>query len=432
MKGNFQIIILIIFIALAILGLLVFSGVINIGGQTKPGALGTVVLWGTAKAQTVNTALEKFNRANPTFIVKYVQKNPETFDQDLLEAMASRIGPDMFFLPDNLVLSYVNKIYTIPYQSYPLANFKTSFAGAGEVFLTSRGILAFPIAIDPLVMYYNRSILDANSIIYPPKYWDDFKTLVPILTKKDDAGNISVGTIGMGQFSNIAHAKDILSTLFMQTGNSIIAEKGGFFYPVLGNSGSNMQNLDAVLSFYASFSDPLNVLYSWNRAFSNSVDAFSAEKLAFYFGYASELQTLIKKNPNENFLVTSIPQIKSAKFKLTSGRVTGIAISSSSKNLTTALTAASLLATSSFASDFAYAAGIPPARRDLLAGKPTDAYFPIFFNSALYAKAWLDPSPSDTDNIFKNMIDGVLSNSMTVDNAIKDANSKFSLLLSRP
>src|SRR3989344_4260436 len=123
MKGNFQIIILIVFIVAAILGVLVFSGAIPIG-NTGSSALGNVVLWGTVPSANITTALKDFNDANPTFVVIYVQKSADTFDQDLLEASASGTGPDMFFLPDNLVFHYADKIFTIPYQSYPLASFK--------------------------------------------------------------------------------------------------------------------------------------------------------------------------------------------------------------------------------------------------------------------------------------------------------------------
>jgi len=126
-----------------------------------------------------------------------------------------------------------------------------------------------------------------------------------------------------------------------------------------------------------------------------------------------------------------MPQIKNADFKLTSAHVTGIAISAFSKNFNTAFTAAGLLASSDFASKFANALGIAPARRDLLAVKQTDAYMPIFYSSALYARSWLDPSPEDTDDIFRNMVDKVLSNSMTIENAVKDASAKLSLLLAR-
>jgi len=430
MKGNFQIIILVVFIALAILGVLVFSGAIPLGNKSSStGSLGTVVLWGTVKTELISSALDDFNRANPTFIVKYVQKDPETFDQDLLEAMASGVGPDMFFLPDNLVFDYANKIYLIPYTSYSASSFQTSFSSAGEVFMTSKGIAAFPITIDPLMMYYNRSILEANSIVYPPVYWDDVVNLVSTLTKKDELNKITQSTVAMGQFSNVFHAKDIISALFMQAGNQIVAEKNGYFSSLLGENSGSQIDLSSILSFYTSFADPLKNVYSWNRSFVNSQDAFTSGNVAFYFGYASELKTLINKNPNLNFSVASFPQIKNSSFKLTSSKVTGLTVSNFSKNLQTALTAASLLATSDFSSKFAEAMQVPPARRDLLAKKPTDSFSPTFFSSALYARSWLDPSSSDTDNIFRGMVEGTLSNSFSAQDAVKDAGAKLNLLL---
>lgn len=427
MKGNFQLIILIIFIGLSILGVLVFSGAIKVG---KGGAnsLGKVVLWGTVPETTISAAMKDFNNANPTFTVTYVQKSADTFDQDLLEAAASGTGPDIFFLPDNLVFHYSDKIFTIPYQSYSLTSFNNNFAGAGEVFLTSNGILAFPISIDPLMFYYNRSMLDGSGIIYPPVYWSEVVDIVPTLTKKDDSNKIIKSAISFGDSSNVTHFKDVLATLFMQAGNPIIKEKDGVVGSTLDSSTGNF-NLPSILKFYTDFADPNNAVYSWNKSFPNSNDAFSKETLAFYFGYASELQSLIKRNPNQNFFVAPMPQIKNSNFKLTGARVTGLAISAFSKNITTAFLAASLMATGDFASKFSVATGVPPARRDLLATIPQDAYSPIFFSSALYAKSWLDPLPKDTDNIFGGMINSVLSGNLSVADAIKDANAKLSLLL---
>ncbi len=427
---NFQLITIIIFIALAIFGILVFSGAIPIGKNNAPGNLGTIVLWGTAQQRGLTPLLEGFNNANPAFVVKYVQKSADTFDQDLLEALAGGVGPDIFFLPDNLAFHYANKIVTIPYGSYSLASFKNNYASAGEVFLTSKGILAFPLSIDPLMMYYNRSILDANGIVYPPAFWDDLSAVVPTLTKKDDSNKIIKNAVALGQFSNVTNAKDIISALFMQAGNGIVTEKNGIFNSSLNAIVTNPKyDLASILKFYTDFADPNKDVYSWNKSFPNSDDAFSREGLAFYFGFASELLSLINRNPNQNLGVAPLPQIKNANFKLTGARVTGIAILSSSKNFNTAFTAAGLLSGGDFASKFAIAEGVAPARRDLLKIKPTDAYSPIFYDSALYARSWLDPSPNGTDNIFRNMVDGVLSNNVTVENAISDANSKLGLLL---
>ena len=201
MKLNLQIIILAVFIISAVFGLLVFSGTIPIGNKSKTaGGQGTVVLWGTVQSSAVTPILEEFNGVNKTFSVEYVQKQEETFNQDLLEALASGTGPDMFFLPQDLVFSYSNKIFTIPYQSYPQATFKNTFVGAGEVFMTGNGILAFPIALDPMVMYYNRSHLDASNILFPPIYWDEFSGLVPKLTEKDSANKIIKSTVAKSNF----------------------------------------------------------------------------------------------------------------------------------------------------------------------------------------------------------------------------------------
>ncbi len=431
MKVNFQLVILIVFIVCAIFGILVFSGAIPIGQSQKSGALGTVVVWGTVPSSALTDALEQFNATNTSFVVKYVQKSADTFDQDLLEALASGTGPDLFFLSDQLAYHYANKIFTIPYSSYPITTFQSTFADAGNVFMTDNGILAFPMSIDPLMLYYNRSILDANDILYPPATWDDLTSIVPTLTKKDNSNTITQTTVAMGQFSNITNAKDILATLFIQEGNPIVTKTEGVFTSSLDSQTGN-SNLSSMLKFYTDFSDPNNnSMYSWNASFPNSTDYFSSENSAFYFGFGSELQSLISKNPNQDFFVAPVPQIKGSNFKATMAHVTGIAILSSSKNLTTAFTAASLMATSTdFASAYATATGTVPARRDLLAIKPTDAYTPYFYSSALFAKSWLDPSSSDTDNIFNGMINEVLSGSMSVTDAIKDANAKMSILLS--
>lgn len=429
MKGNFQIILIVLFIFAAVFGVFVFSGAIPIGNKAnQAGGLGTVVLWGTVPTSIMSPLIENFNFANTSFVVKYVQKFPETFDKDLLQALAAGAGPDIFFIPDNLTYSYNDKIFTIPYTSYPISAFKNNFAGAGDVFLTGKGILAFPIAIDPLMMYYNRSMLDSNGVVYPPKYWDDLASFVPSLTKKDDLGKVVKSAFALGQYSNVLHAKDILATIFMQTGSPIVAEKDGLFTSALNNS-FGKYNLGSILQFYTNFADSLKDVYSWNKSLPNSRDAFSSENLAFYFGFASELQTLVNKNPNQNFLVASIPQIKNANTKLTSARVTGIAISSFSKNFTTAIVAASLMATEDFASQFVKVLNVAPARRDLLKTVPGDIFSPAFYTSALYARSWLDPSPVDTDEIFRGMIDRVLSNNMSPDNAVSDADSKLRLLL---
>lgn len=427
--NNFKLIILVLLGFGAVLGVFIFAGFINLDGKSvNSGPTGTVILWGTAPSNIIDPLLTEFNK-DKTYSVRYVRKSAQTFDQDLLEAIAIDKGPDLFLLPDDLAFKYRNKIYPIPYTNYPLVNFKNNFATAGEIFLTNGGILALPISIDPLMLYYNRTMLDSNNIIYPPVYWDEFSSFVKTFTKKDENQQIKQSAFALGQYSNISHAKHIISTLFMQTGNSIVEEKQGIFRSTLDDLGKNKTNTTSSLDFYTSFSDPLKPNYSWNKSLPLSIDAFSKEDLAFYFGFASDLRTLLNKNPNQDFQVAQIPQIRNTDFKLTSAKVTGIAISSFSKKRETSLVAAMELSSSQFTEGYSFGQYIPPARRDLLAKNRSDSYFPIFYSSALFARAWMDPSLIDTNNIFRAMIDEVLSNAKEAEDSILSANNRLNILL---
>jgi ABC-type glycerol-3-phosphate transport system substrate-binding protein len=427
--NNFKLIIIALLGFGGILGVFVFAGFINLDDKAvNSGPTGTVILWGTTPVRIVNPLLEEFNK-DKSYKVRYVSKNPQNFDQDLLEAMAIGKGPDLLLLPDNLTLKYQNKLYTIPYASYPLINFKNTFAAASEVFLSSKGVSALPLTIDPMVMYYNRTMLDSNNVIYPPVYWDEFYEFVNIFNKKDESQQITQSAFALGQFSNVSHAKDILLTLFMQTGSPIVSEQNGFFRADLDNFRKSQTNTASSLDFYTSFSNPLKPNYSWNKSLPMSIDAFSKEDLAFYFGFASDLRTLLNKNPNQDFQVATMPQIRNTNNKVTSSRVTGIAISSFSKNLSTSLAAAVALTDSDFALKYSNAQLIPPARRDLLARARSDSYFPVFYSSSLFARSWLDPSSPDSSNIFRLMVEEVLSNARKPEEAILNANNRLNTLI---
>jgi ABC-type glycerol-3-phosphate transport system substrate-binding protein len=427
---NFQLITMFVFAGCAVFGIMVFSGAIPIGQSKNDAVKGNLTMWGTIDSQAISQAIEDFNRENQNIVITYVPKSVNTFDMDLLEALASGVGPDLFLLPNDLVYRYNNRIFTIPYASYPVANFKQVFATAGDVFLNSKGVVAFPLLIDPMVMYYNRGMLDSNNIVNPPVYWDELQSITPSLTKKDTDGRIIKSSVAFGQFFNVNNAKDILSAFFMQTGNPITKELANNYISTISANQSEV-DLGNMLQFYTDFTNPTSPNYTWNRSLPNSVNAFSAEDVAFYFGYASELNSLINRNPNQNFLSAPIPQFKNINDKTTIARVTGIAVSAFTKNQSAAISAAGQLATGDFSQKVANALFIAPARRDLLTARPTDQYMPIVYNSALFARSWVDPSPRDTDVIFRGMIENTVSGLMTASNAVNDAGSKINLLFNR-
>lgn len=425
---NFQLVMVVLFAFGGILGVFVFAGFIDLGGKAvNSGPTGTVVIWGTYPKSTIDVILSPINEKQ-TFTMKYVAKDKGTYEKDLLEAFATNTGPDLFFVTDDILLDNLTKISITPYDNFPLVNFKNSFAEGGEVFLNSNGILAFPVLIDPLMMYYNRTLLDSNNIVYAPKYWDEFPNLVKIFTKRDLANgnnNFIQHAFALGQFSNINNAKDIIVSMFMQNGNKISNFNNSYYRSVIKIDDN--ENLINSLAFYLSFSDPLNSNYSWNRSSGNSFDLFSKEELVFYFGFASELASLFEKNPNLNFQVTSLPQIKNSNFKVTRGKVTGIAISKDTKDQNLTRIALNILTTGEFAEQLSFALNIPPARRDILAKQGKDIYTPVFYPSALFAKSFIDKKESS--DIFRIMVEEVLSNGSNLNDAIDNLHNRFNLLL---
>lgn len=426
----FQLVFIVLFIVMGVFGIMVFAGVVKIGKDNQEVTIkGSVTMWGTVPTAEAKQAFDNFNTRNPDLELKYEYIDADYFNQSLLEALADGRGPDLFLLPDDLVQSYSSRIAAIPYATYSPSTFKSTFASAGEVFTDPRGVLAFPVTIDPLMMYYNRSMLNTVGVVYPPKYWDGILELVPKLTKKEEGiSRITQSTVALGQVSNVKNSKDILATMFMQTGNPIVGTVGSSYYSAL-NEDRTRDAVVSMLGFYTSFSDPLKENYSWNKAMPNSQDAFVAENLAFYFGYASELQTLINKNPNLDLQITEMPQIKGSRFKATKARTMGVAMSAASTKKDIAFAVINEMINSNFIRDFAQDLGAAPATRTLLSAKLQDEFMPIVFASSLYAQSWLDPSPADTTNIFRAMVESILSNSNSPESAIGLAAGRIGLLL---
>lgn len=427
----FRIVILAVFAIFALVGVLIFSGVIDIGDRGPAGVSGEVVLWGTVPQQTISKLLEDINRENKNIVIKYRQKSEEVIDEELIEAWASGTGPDLFFLSQDSILKHRRRILPVPYESLPQGRFKEIFVGEGELYLGSEGVLAFPLIIDPMVMYYNRTIFENAGIAVPPSNWDEFVSLAPRLTSKNPAGTITQSAVALGTFDNIVHAKDIISMLLLQLGNPIVTRtKAGLRTELKSSFGFEIPPANAVIDFYTDFSDPLSTVYCWNRAMPSSLDAFVAGDLGVYFGFASELFDIERRNPNLNFGVVRMPVPRNVKAQITFGKMQALAISRFSQNPQAAYFAITLLTSADFIGDLSDAMLLPPVRRDVLAeGAPGTTYLPLFYSSALQARGWLDPDPEKTEEMFKEMMDAVSTGRLKTARAVNEADGALDILL---
>lgn len=429
--STFQMILLCVFGAIGVAGILIFA-LATAGGSGS--TVGPVTIWGTFDATAVKTVLRAAAVQDSRLSqVTYVQQNPATYEQTLANALASGSGPDIFIMPGDETLYDEDKVGVIPYSSLPQSQFESTFVSADDVYLTPSGVLALPILVDPLVLYWNPSAFANVGIPQAPNYWDEVPTMVQALTKRDDAGNLQAEGIALGTYENISGAKDILSMLIEQAGGQIDAQNAvGVYQPTLAQGGGASQSALGALEFYTEFANPSQSDYSWNDAQPSALQAFAAGNLAMYVGYASEESQIVAANPNLDFMATSTPQVRDSSAAVDGGEVYALAISRQSKNLESALTVAYLLSSEPVDQALSQALGLPPARRDAIADSTsTTGYTQLFGRMALITDTWTDPDPSQTDPIFQAMIDDTDSGAMTADDAIGRANQQIGDLLSQ-
>ena len=250
------------------------------------------------------------------------------------------------------------------------------------------------------------------------------------LSKKDAAGNIILSTMALGEARNIRNAKDIFSLLLLQAGTPITSFVGQELRSQINyNFGLTVSPGEAALDFYTQFSNPTKVFYSWNRSLIDAQTHFTSGDSAYYLGFASELRALRSKNPTLNFGVSSVPQSRVSGKTVTFGRLRGVAISRGSKNPSAALAVALKLVSKEAAKALSDILLLPPARRDLLVAKPTDAIFSVFYDAALQSKGWLDPDAALTEIIFRDAIESVTSGRARTLEAVNKASREVEVLI---
>ncbi|HEV3245410.1 MAG TPA: extracellular solute-binding protein [Candidatus Paceibacterota bacterium] len=427
--SSFQVILLCVFGAIGVAGILIFAlATAGNGGNS----IAPVTVWGTFDQTTVKeilrTAAEQDQRLTQ---VTYVQKNPATFEQDLANALASGQGPDLFIMRSDEALYDQSKVYAIPYGTLSQSQFSSAFVDGSVPYLSDNGVLALPLFVDPLVLYWNKDELATGGIAQPPQYWDQLPAMMQQLVKKDSAGNLQKEGIALGTYQNINAAKDILAMLIQQAGGQIVARNAaGQYVPALSLGGGASISAQSALNFYTEFANPSQTDYTWNDAQPSARQAFAAGNLAMYIGYASEEPLILTANPNLNFSASSAPQVRSDQNSIDAGTVYGIAVVRTSPNLQSALTVAYLLASAPVDQALSEVLGLAPARRDVIAASTSSApYAQLFDKMALVTRTWADPDPSQTAPIFQAMIEDTDSGAASAVDAIGRANQQIGNLL---
>ena len=426
--SKFKIVVTAIFAISFVIGIIIFAMY-----RSSSQSASNVVVWGTISNEAFDAAYKNSSLAKNKLInTTYVKKSPADFDSQFIEALADGVGPDVLILRDDNIYKNRNKILVIPYKSYSARDFKTRFIEGGEIFLGTDGVLALPFIVDPLVMYWNRDMFSNSLISQTPVYWDEMYDLSKKMTVKDSSANIMQSSLSFGEWKNVNNAKEIISLLMLQAGPPITTTNGTSYYSVIDNP------LDypvapgvSALNYYTQFSNPTATSYSWNRSLPTSLNFFLSGNLAMYFGFASEIFSIQQKNPNLNFDVANVPQIRESKKKINYGHFYGLAISKQSKVAPAAFSVINALTEPTSIQSLEGVTNLPPVRRDLISGKPTDAFRATFYTSALIAHSWIDPDSAATTDIFRNMIESITSGQIRVIGSLTEASQNINALFEK-
>ncbi len=430
---NFQTIILVVFGFAIILGVLLFSGVLPGFRSTDGAAGGKLTVWGTLSLEDLTPFLSTFNQKYKSqFTLQYVEKSPDSFEADLVDAIASGNAPDLVFFPAEFIVKHANKFTSFTTAEVSVRDFKNNYVTGAEIFQTEAGAIGLPVLVDPLVLYWNRDLFAAAGVSEPPKVWSEVvkgsEGMLGKLTLFDSKNAIIQSALPLGDPANVRHSKDILVTLMMQAGSPLVVQNNGYKAALVSNEIGVSSPAQAALDFFIQFADPAKTTYTWNRSFPDSLEAFSGGLSTMYLGFASEWKQIRDKAPLINFDVASMPQRDRSR-QAAFAEVLALAVPKSSAKAAAAKTAALTIANGTLAWDLAGAANLPPARRDLLARSNKDPFLATFYQAAQVGKAWYDPDTTKTEELFYTMAESVLTGRVKSSEAVNRAQEELGLII---
>ncbi|MFA5777431.1 MAG: extracellular solute-binding protein [Parcubacteria group bacterium] len=435
-------------------------------------------IWGVFdNSESLDNISNEYKKLNPHIgEIKYRKFTIDSYNNDLINALASGQSPDIFWIGNTWIPSYKDKIEPAPDWLINENEYRNNFVDvAAQDFLSDKRIYAVPLSVDSLALYYNKDIFNAASITTPPRTWDEFNKDIKKITRIDQFDNITQAGAAMGTAYNINRATDILSLIMFQNGVQMTnsAKTEATFDKFTNNaSGQSVRAGESALEFYTQFSKRNSSVYTWNPRMHYSVDAFYEGTAAMMINYSWQYSAIKNKNSKLNFAIAQVPQLSLnnpvnyanywamavsknkvlsqnqknnlAKNGLTEGNYNQTRIfeawqflkyltfkNNESVTLVNSLNGNQASFPTKFDPADTYLKDTvkPAARRDLIEKQKNDVILGAFAYGNLIAKSWYQRDSSQTENILAEMIDSVNLGKQTVYEALNIAASRVSVLM---
>ena len=287
-------------------------------GSPEDAGSAQLVYWGLWEdPAVVSFIISEFEKENPNIKVKYEKQDLQDYKEKLVARIEAERGPDIFRFHNSWYSDLSALLLPLPGEVIDKKDFEANFYSVHQKDLIKNGaIYGIPLEIDTLALFVNPEIVlqaerEGATASASPATWQEFIETSAALTKKDEQGKILVGGAGIGTYDNVNNAPDIISLLFAQ--NRADLED---------IAASDVKATDA-LRFYTNFALIANNV--WSNDLDSTLLAFSQGRLAMYFGFSRDYNSIKKINPSLSFDVIPIPQLRQdEKFNIANYYAEGI------------------------------------------------------------------------------------------------------------
>lgn len=447
-QGSFQKIFMIGGFILGVLGIFVFS-ISQFGNQNvDPNLTGNILVWGTLPAERMNEILYEYSQNAKTYSVSYQEIPEDKFINRFIEASANNQGPDLMLIPENIMVPLKGFMANFDQNLISEKTYKDRYVRATHKYFAPTGVFAFPIAIDPLVMYVNTDILTNAGFTRPPSSWGDIPLYVSRVLGFTSTDNNNVQrAIALGSLNNILHNREILLTLLMQLKNNVIErsfsekqEKDSIVYEEkfesvfgLANEEMKIKNdalAEQVFVFFTSFVNPnIKEAYTWSKKAPMDRDLFASGNLGLYFGFATDKSYIDTKNPHLAYELALVPSPKgpTSEFRNVSyARLYGLSISQRSPKLELSWKVFTDIAAPEISDKIVASYNLAPARQDELYVEQKDPVKDIIYRSADRGDIIMEPIPNLVNTVFAEIVEAISGSRQTPSEIVKNAESELS------
>jgi len=394
----------------------------------------------------VSNVINDYRAIHPNINIEFRQLRAEEYEKELLNALAEDRGPDIFSIRNTWLQEYLPKIEPLPAQTTLKVRYTQTSLGIKEEVITdtvtensitpgqvrdkflevvyddaifNNQVYGLPLAVDTLVMYYNRDLFNSAGIATPPTNWQEVQQAVKQLTFLDRQGNLAQSGIALGTGENVERSFDILSLIMMQNGTIMTQGTKVTFNQGIGNTDYNPGV--GALRFYTDFATPSKEVYSWNSGQANSLQAFVEGKTAIFFGYSYHMPLIQARGLGRVEVgVAPMPQIKDSN-QVNFANYWLETVSKKTSNVDAAWNFIQFATTrAEEARKYLDSANRPTALKELIEEQKDDDFLRSFAGQLLTADNWYRGKDAETvETIFENMIDSVTRDGVGYENALE-------------